>query len=90
MPLGPVMLNSSGRGCGIGGSTSDSSASETRTGCRRCTTVSNEVSNYCGANRQPRLYHPVPAPGVMGIDAHLACFTRKRSLFQGDHETVAI
>jgi hypothetical protein len=43
--------------------------------------VSNELSNYCGANRQPRLDDPgsFGAPGI-GIDAHLACFTPKRSL----------
>jgi hypothetical protein len=35
------------------------------------------------------------APKVIGapateIDDHLACFTRKRPLFQGDHDTVAV
>jgi hypothetical protein len=53
--------------------------------------VSNELSNYCYANRQPRLDDPrsIRAP-AKEIDDHLACFTRKRSLFQGDHEAVAI
>ena len=66
-------------------------AGETWTGCRGRAKVSNEVSNYCGANRQPRLDDPgsFGAPGIL-IDDHLVCFTRKRSLFQGDHETVAI
>jgi hypothetical protein len=42
--------------------------------------VSNELSNYCGANRQPRLDDPgsFGAPGTL-IDDHLACFTPKRS-----------
>jgi hypothetical protein len=43
--------------------------------------VSNELSNYCGADRQPRLDDPgsFRAPGL-GINDHLACFTPKRSL----------
>jgi hypothetical protein len=43
--------------------------------------VSNELSNYCGANRQPRLddLGSFGAPRIL-IDAHLACFTPKRSL----------
>ena len=43
--------------------------------------MSNEPSNYGGANRQPRLDDPgsFRAPRI-GIDAHLACFTPKRSL----------
>jgi hypothetical protein len=45
--------------------------------------VSNELSNYRDANWQPRLDDPgsFRAPGT-GIDAHLGCFTRKRSLFK--------
>jgi hypothetical protein len=40
--------------------------------------VSNELSNYRGANRQPRLDDPgsFGTPGIC-IDAHLACFTPK-------------
>jgi hypothetical protein len=43
--------------------------------------VSNELSNYRDANWQPRLDDPgsFRAPGT-GIDAHLGCFTPKRSL----------
>ena len=43
--------------------------------------MSNELSNYCGGNGQPRLDDPgsFVAPGI-GIDDHLACFTPKRSL----------
>jgi hypothetical protein len=43
--------------------------------------VSNELSNYGGVNGQPRLDDPgsFGAP-AMEIDAHLACFTPKRSL----------
>ena len=43
--------------------------------------MSNELSNYRGANRQPRLDDPgsIGATG-MEIDDHLACFTPKRSL----------
>jgi hypothetical protein len=43
--------------------------------------VSNELSNYCGADRQPPLDDPgsFGAPGIW-IDARLACFTPKRSL----------
>jgi hypothetical protein len=42
--------------------------------------VSNELSDYCGTNRQPRLDDPrsFGAPGI-GIDDHLACFTPKQS-----------
>jgi hypothetical protein len=42
--------------------------------------VSNELSNYRGANRQPCLDGPgsFGAAGI-GIDDHLACFTPKRS-----------
>jgi hypothetical protein len=45
--------------------------------------VSNELSNYRSPNRQPRLDDPgsFRAPGI-GIDAHLGCFTPKRSLVQ--------
>jgi hypothetical protein len=41
--------------------------------------VSNELSNYRGANRQPRLDDPgsFRAPGI-GIDAHLGCVTPKK------------
>ncbi len=43
--------------------------------------MSNELSNYRCANRQPRLDDPgsFRAPGI-GFDAHLGCFTPKRSL----------
>ena len=43
--------------------------------------MSNELSNYRGANRYPRLDDPgsFGAPG-MEIDDHVACFTPKRSL----------
>jgi hypothetical protein len=43
--------------------------------------VSNELSNYRGANGQPLLDDPgsFGAPGIR-IDDHLACFTPKRSL----------
>jgi hypothetical protein len=43
--------------------------------------VSNELSNYGSANRQPHLDDPgsFGAPGIW-IDAHPACFTPKRSL----------
>jgi hypothetical protein len=42
--------------------------------------VSNELSNYRGANLQPRLDSPgsIGAP-AMEIDDHLACFTPKQS-----------
>jgi hypothetical protein len=45
--------------------------------------VSNELSNHCGANGQSRLDDPgsFGAPGIL-IDAHLACFTPKRSLVE--------
>jgi hypothetical protein len=41
--------------------------------------VSNELSNYRGANRQRRLDDPgsFRAPSI-GIDAHLGCFTPKK------------
>jgi hypothetical protein len=53
--------------------------------------VSNQLSNYCGADRQPPLDQSgtFSAPNL-AIDDHLTCFTRKRSLFQGDHDTVAV
>jgi hypothetical protein len=59
---------------------SDQSCDKPRTGCRGHVKVSNELSNYCGANRQPRLDDPgtFGASGI-GIDDHLACFTPKRS-----------
>ena len=43
--------------------------------------MSNELSNYCSANRQPHLDDPgsFGAPGI-GIADRLACFTPKRSL----------
>jgi hypothetical protein len=43
--------------------------------------VSNELSNYCDADRQPPLDDPgsFGAPGIW-IDARLACFTPKRSV----------
>ena len=46
--------------------------------------VSNELSNYCGANRYPRLDDPgsFRAPGI-GIDA-APCFGTKRSQPQID------
>lgn len=42
--------------------------------------MSNELSNYCGADPQPPLDDPgrFGAPGI-GIDDHLACFTPKQS-----------
>jgi hypothetical protein len=45
--------------------------------------VSNELSNYRGANLQPLLDSPgsIGAP-AMEIDGHLACFTPKRSLIR--------
>jgi hypothetical protein len=45
--------------------------------------VSNELSNYRGANRQPRLDDPgsFRAQGK-GIDAHLGCFTPKSHWFE--------
>jgi hypothetical protein len=47
--------------------------------------VSNELSNYRDADRQPRLDDPgsFRAPAI-GIDAHLGCFTPKRSLFESE------
>jgi hypothetical protein len=50
-------------------------------GCRGCAKVSNELSNYRGADQQPPLDDPgsFGAAGI-GIDARLACFTPKRSL----------
>jgi hypothetical protein len=43
--------------------------------------MSNELSNYCDADRQAPLDNlgRFGAPGI-GIDDHLACFTPKRSL----------
>ena len=42
--------------------------------------MSNELSNYRGANRYPRLDDPgsIGGPG-MEIDDHVACFTPKKS-----------
>jgi hypothetical protein len=52
----------------------------TRTECGGRAKVSNELSNYCGADPQPPLDDPgrFGAPGI-GIDDHLACFTPKQS-----------
>jgi hypothetical protein len=52
-----------------------------RRGVEVAPNVSNELSNYCGADRQP----PLDDPGSFGapslaIDDHLTCFTPKRSL----------
>jgi hypothetical protein len=65
----------------MSGSETAALASETRTKCRGRARVSNELSNYRGANLKPRLDDPgsFGAPGI-GIDDHLACFTPKRSL----------
>jgi hypothetical protein len=54
-------------------------------GCPGRAKVSNELSNYCGGNGQPRLDDPgsIGAPGIY-IDAHLTCFTPKRSLFESE------
>jgi hypothetical protein len=56
----------------VSGIGTPATASETRTGCRGRTKVSNELSNYCGADRQPRLEDrgSFGAPGI-GIDDHL-------------------
>jgi hypothetical protein len=61
------------------GSETPAFASETRTECRGRAKVSNELSNYCGADRQPRMDDPgsLRAPGL-GIADHLACFTPKQ------------
>jgi hypothetical protein len=65
-------------------------AGETRTRCQGRAKVSNELSNYRGANRQPRLDNPgsFRAPGI-GIDAHLGCFTPKRSLVRTQYRPPA-
>jgi hypothetical protein len=63
-------------------------------GCRGCAKVSNELSNYRGADQQPPLDDPgsFGAAGI-GIDARLACFTPKRSLvrtqFPSQSETLS-
>jgi hypothetical protein len=69
------------RGLSLGRSGSSTGATDRPTGCRGHIKVSNELSNYCGADRQP----PLDDPGSFGapslaIDDHLRCFTPKRSL----------
>jgi hypothetical protein len=53
---------------------------QSRTEWRGRAKVSNELSNYRGANRQPRLDDPGSfGAAALGIDDHPACFTPKRS-----------
>jgi hypothetical protein len=57
-------------------------------GCQGRAKVSNELSNYRGAGN--RLDNPgsFRAPGI-GIDAHLGCFTPKRSLVRTQYRPPA-